>query len=63
MRLPATGLTLPWQLVAAQEPGPRYFCGSVVFVGGEPAAAKVLSSAAHKSAWRAWIFCINMKSV
>src|ERR1700688_2486794 len=28
MRLPATGLTLPWQLVAAQEPGPMYFTGS-----------------------------------
>src|SRR5580704_7450522 len=27
-RLPATGLTLPWQLVAAQEPGPMYFTGS-----------------------------------
>jgi hypothetical protein len=28
MRLPATGLTLPWQLVAAQEPGPMYLMGS-----------------------------------
>src|SRR5580700_10816646 len=28
MRLPATGVTLPWQLVAAQEPGPMYFTGS-----------------------------------
>src|SRR5580692_10949318 len=28
MRLPATDLTLPWQLVAAQEPGPMYFTGS-----------------------------------
>jgi hypothetical protein len=25
MRLSATGLTLPWQAVAAQEPGPTYF--------------------------------------
>jgi hypothetical protein len=24
MRLSATGFTLPWQLVAAQEPGPMY---------------------------------------
>src|SRR5882762_10777991 len=30
MRLSATGLTLPWQLVAAQEPGPIYFIGSAV---------------------------------
>lgn len=30
MRLPAMGLTLPWQLVAAQEPGPIYFLGSAV---------------------------------
>jgi hypothetical protein len=28
IRLPATGLTLPWQLVAAQEPGPIYLTGS-----------------------------------
>jgi len=28
MRLPAIGFTLPWQLVAAQEPGPMYFVGS-----------------------------------
>src|SRR5258707_15884577 len=28
MRLSATGFTLPWQLVAAQDPGPIYFCGS-----------------------------------
>src|SRR5438309_487379 len=27
MRLPATGRTLPWQLVAAHEPGPIYFRG------------------------------------
>jgi hypothetical protein len=30
MRLSATGFTLPWQLVAAHEPGPIYFCGSLV---------------------------------
>ena len=29
-RLPAIGFTLPWQLVAAQEPGPMYFMGSGV---------------------------------
>lgn len=28
MRLPAIGATLPWQLVAAQDPGPMYFWGS-----------------------------------
>src|SRR5882757_9683059 len=28
MRLPAMGFTLPWQLVAAQEPGPMYLLGS-----------------------------------
>jgi hypothetical protein len=30
MRLPATGFTLPWQLVAAHEPGPMYLTGSGV---------------------------------
>src|SRR4029077_7679537 len=30
MRLSETGFTLPWQLVAAQEPGPMYFCGSAM---------------------------------
>jgi hypothetical protein len=34
MRLPATGLTLPWQLVAAQEPGPMYFTGSAFASAG-----------------------------
>src|SRR5216684_3700155 len=29
MRLSATGFTLPWQLVAAHDPGPIYFCGSL----------------------------------
>jgi hypothetical protein len=29
IRLSTTGLTLPWQLVAAQEPGPMYFCASL----------------------------------
>jgi hypothetical protein len=28
MRLSATGFTLPWQLVAAHDPGPRYFADS-----------------------------------
>jgi hypothetical protein len=28
IRLPRTGLMLPWQLVAAQEPGPMYLPGS-----------------------------------
>src|SRR5258708_3273288 len=33
MRLSATGFTLPWQLVAAQEPGPIYFCASLPTFG------------------------------
>src|SRR5690242_2786610 len=28
MRLPGIGFTLPWQLVAAQDPGPMYLTGS-----------------------------------
>src|SRR5213078_4753726 len=28
IRLPAMGLTLPWQLVAAHDPGPMYLTGS-----------------------------------
>src|SRR6266481_2523724 len=28
MRLPVMGFTLPWQLVAAQEPGPMYLLNS-----------------------------------
>ena len=28
IRLPAMGFTLPWQLVAAHEPGPMYLIGS-----------------------------------
>src|SRR5258708_28263539 len=28
IRLPTMGFTLPWQLVAAHEPGPRYLMGS-----------------------------------
>jgi NADH:ubiquinone oxidoreductase subunit F (NADH-binding)/NADH:ubiquinone oxidoreductase subunit E len=38
MRLSATGFTLPWQLVAAQEPGPINLCGSSAFAE-EPADA------------------------
>src|SRR5437868_11677075 len=30
IRLPATGFTLPWQLVAAHDPGPIYFCCSAL---------------------------------
>jgi hypothetical protein len=30
MRVSARGFTLPWQLVAAQPPGPTYFEGSIV---------------------------------
>jgi len=29
IRLPAIGFTLPWQLVAAHEPGPMYLLGCV----------------------------------
>src|SRR3974390_3313725 len=35
IRLPATGLTLPWQLVAAHEPGPMYLIGSGVSVAAD----------------------------
>ena len=40
MRLPATGFTLPWQLVAAQEPGPMYLDGSGVSVEADRAGNK-----------------------
>jgi hypothetical protein len=40
MRLPATGFTLPWQLVAAQEPGPMYFDGSGVSVEADRAGSR-----------------------
>src|SRR5271155_4623738 len=42
IRLPAIGLMLPWQLVAAHEPGPMYFIGSEpvsAFAETEDAAA------------------------
>src|SRR5579864_4627039 len=41
MRLPATGLTLPWQLVAAHEPGPMYFTDSPLESWSFAAAAAV----------------------
>ena len=44
MRLPATGLTLPWQLVAAQEPGPMYFAGSPFESAGLAASAAGVSA-------------------
>jgi hypothetical protein len=40
MRLPATGFTLPWQLVAAQEPGPMYLDCSGVSVEADKAGSK-----------------------
>jgi hypothetical protein len=46
MRLPATGFTLPWQLVAAQEPGPMYLDASGVSVEAERADSKQKHSAA-----------------
>ena len=52
MRLPATGLTLPWQLVAAQEPGPIYFTGSLESLDVEAAAEEMRNRAAKKSAGR-----------
>lgn len=55
MRLPAIGLTLPWQLVAAQEPGPMYFTGSLVSVAGEPTVAKAQKRTAHKSGGREYL--------
>lgn len=60
IRLPATGLTLPWQLVAAHEPGPMYLLvslfASAAFAGpfspAEMLAEKVSAekSAAHNAA-------------
>lgn len=44
MRLPATGFTLPWQLVAAQEPGPMYFTGSPFESAGLAAGVAVVST-------------------
>jgi hypothetical protein len=52
IRLPATGLTLPWQLVAEQEPGPMYLTGSLESVEGEAAAEETRSRAAERSARR-----------
>ena len=53
MRLPATGFTLPWQLVAAQDPGPIYFPGSGVSVDAECAGSKQRHNAAKIIAARA----------
>ena len=57
MRLPITGLTLPWQLVAAQDPGPIYFTGSPLESGSSAAAlaefagwARTLSPEANRTA-------------
>src|SRR5258705_4721955 len=55
MRLPATGFTLPWQLVAAQEPGPMYLLGSFC----AESAAGIVSNDAHRimrwlEAYDAW---------
>src|SRR5207249_11689655 len=40
MRLPAIGLTLPWQLVAAHDPGPMYLTGSFSCPANAPGAEK-----------------------
>ena len=48
--LPATGLTLPWQLVAAQEPGPMYFTGSLPsFAEVFPAGNSNSAATKHKA--------------
>ncbi len=47
MRLPATGFTLPWQLVAAQEPGPMYLDCSGVSLEAELAGIKQKHRAAR----------------
>jgi hypothetical protein len=52
MRLPAMGFTLPWQLVAAQEPGPMYLIGSGVSVAAESAAVMQRKTPAKSSARR-----------
>lgn len=58
MRLPGTGLTLPWQLVAAQDPGPMYLMGSGVSVAERAAQVKESKQAATKRAgregWELW---------
>jgi len=53
MRLPTTGFTLPWQLVAAQEPGPIYLAGSAVSVEAECTGSKQRHNAAKLRAVRA----------
>src|SRR5256886_10122358 len=45
IRLPAMGFTLPWQLVAAQEPGPMYLMDSFC---AESSAGRVMNDA-HKT--------------
>src|SRR5580704_8112335 len=50
MRLPAMGFTLPWQLVAAQEPGPMYLIGSGVSADEEAEAEQKKSGMARTSA-------------
>src|SRR5215471_13950136 len=55
MRLPATGFTLPWQLVAAQEPGPMYLAGSALSVEAERAGSRQKQKAAKTRAARLWL--------
>jgi len=46
------GFTLPWQLVAAQEPGPMYLIGSGVSVAAESAVTMQRKTHANRSARR-----------
>src|SRR5580704_7067020 len=62
MRLPATGLTLPWQLVAAQAPGPMYLMGSLESLFAEAGTVETKKHAPRKSARRErWLRQSNMK--
>jgi hypothetical protein len=53
MRLSATGFTLPWQLVAAQEPGPMYLGDSFSAAPTNVGNSHNASNAAHKPIPRA----------
>src|ERR1700738_5034725 len=53
MRLSATGFTLPWQLVAAHEPGPRYLADSFSAAPRKFGNAHNVSNAVQKPIRRA----------
>jgi len=53
IRLSATGFTLPWQLVAAQEPGPMYLADSFSAAARKSGTPYNVSNAMHKPINRA----------